>query len=70
MLKFLYKHYLLTFLIVVYYMVLFGSGTYQMFFDISKISGGAATAYATLAALPPAAIGLIQWRLGKNDRVD
>jgi hypothetical protein len=46
-------------------MALFGFGTYQVFNNLQDVSASVATAYATLAALPPAAITLIKWRIGK-----
>ena len=70
MIKWLYDHYALTALVSVYYMALVGYGTYQVFADVSAISGSAATAYATLMALPPASIGLIKWRLEKDNGPD
>lgn len=67
MIRWLYDHYILTGIISLYYMVLVGFGTYQMFVDITAINGSAATAYATLMALPAAAISLLKWRLDKDN---
>ena len=65
--KWLYNHYALTGIISLYYMVLLGYGTYQVFGDVTAISGAAATAYATLMGLPAGMVGLIKWRLGKDN---
>lgn len=67
MIKWLYDHYALTGLVSLYYMLLIGYGTWQVFSDVSAISGSAATAYATLMGLPAAATGLIKWRIGKDN---
>lgn len=67
MIKWLYDHYALTGIIGLYYMVLIGYGTYQVFYDVSAISGASATAYATLMGLPAGMVGLIKWRLGKDN---
>lgn len=70
MIRWLYNRYALTTLVAVYYMALVGWGTYQVFADVTAITGAAATAYATLMALPPASIGLIKWRLEKDNGPD
>lgn len=70
MIKWLYNHYALTALVSVYYLGLVGYGTYQVFSDPSAITAATATAYATLMALPPASIGLIKWRLEKDNGPD
>jgi len=70
MIKWLYNHYALTTLVSLYYMALVGWGTYQVFSNVSAISGSAATAYATLMGLPAASIGLIKWRLEKDNGPD
>lgn len=71
MIRWLYNHYALTGIISLYYMALIGYGTYQVFGNVTAISGAAATAYATLMVLPAGMVGLIKWRLGKdNDEVD
>jgi len=62
MLDWLYRHYFLTSSIVLYYMVLFGFGTYQLFSDIQLITGDAVSAYGILSALPPTAVALFKWR--------
>ena len=60
MIRWLYKHYALTGLISVYYMVLIGYGTVQVFSDITAITSGAAAAYASLMGLPAAAGAIIK----------
>lgn len=70
MIRWLYDHYALTGMIALYYMVLIGYGTYQVFSDVSAITGGAATAYASLMGLPAAAGAIIKWRLGKDNEPD
>lgn len=69
MIKWLYDHYVLTGAISLYYMVLLGYGTLQMFGDVSVITAPAASAYLGLLGLPPSAIGLIKWRLGKDNGI-
>lgn len=63
MIEWLYRHYAITALIVIYYMALSGYGTYQVFSQIVEVTGPGVTAYATLMALPPAALGMIRWRI-------
>jgi len=70
MIKWLYNHYAITGLISLYYMALIGYGTYQVFYDVTAISGSAAAAYATLMGLPAGMVGLIKWRLGKDNVQD
>lgn len=70
MILWLYKHYALTGIISLFYMILIGYGTLQVFADVSVISGPAATAYATLMGLPAGMVGLIKWRLSKDNEVD
>lgn len=67
MIEWLYRHYIVTSLIVVYYMTLAGYGTYQVFDNILQITSAGVTAYGALMALPPAAVGLIRWRIGKDN---
>ena len=67
MIKWLYNHYALTSSIALYYMVLLGYGTAQMFGDVSAITAPAASAYLGLLGLPPAAVGLIKWRLSRDN---
>ena len=67
MVKWLYDHYALTGFIALYYMVLIGYGTIQVFGDLSQVTGAVATVYGTLMGLPAAAAGLIKWRLGKDN---
>jgi hypothetical protein len=70
MIKWLYDHYALTGIISLYYMVLIGYGTVQVFGDVSAITAPAASAYLGLLGLPPGAIGLIKWRLGRDNPED
>ena len=65
--KWLYDHYILRSAIALYYMILVGHGTFQMFSDISLITPAAGGAYLTLMGLPAAAVSLIKWRLGKDN---
>ena len=67
MISWLYNHYILTAAVSLYYMVLIGYGTYQMFTDVSAITSGAATAYVALMGLPAAAGAIIKWRMEKDD---
>lgn len=69
MIKWLYDHYALTGLVSLYYMMLVGYGTYQVFSQVTEITGAGATVYGTLMALPAAAVGLIKWRLGKDNGI-
>jgi len=70
MIRWLYKHYALTGMISVYYMVLIGYGTVQVFGDISAITAGAASAYLALMGLPAAMTGLIKWRIERDNPQD
>lgn len=70
MIRWLYKHYAITGMISVYYMVLIGYGTVQVFSDIGAISAPAASAYLTLMGLPAGAVGLIKWRLSRDNSED
>jgi hypothetical protein len=65
--KWLYDHYFITTLIALYYMILSGYGTYQVFSQITQITGSGVAAYGTLMALPPAAVAMIRWRIGKDN---
>lgn len=69
MIRWLYNHYALTALVSTYYMLLVGYGTYQVFHDVTAITVSAATAYATLMGLPAAMMGLIKWRLSKDNEL-
>lgn len=69
MIKWLYNHYALTALVSAYYMLLVGYGTYQVFSDISAITAAAGGAYITLMGLPAAMMGLIKWRLRKDNEL-
>ena len=70
MIKWLYNHYALTALVSLYYMALVGYGTYKVFSDPGAITAATATAYATLMGLPAGMVGLIKWRLGKDNAQD
>lgn len=70
MVKWLYNHYALTGLISIYYMVLIGYGTVQVFSDITAITSGAAGAYAALMGLPAAAGAIIRWRIDRDNPQD
>ena len=67
MIRWLYNHYALTGIISLYYMVLIGYGTVQVFGDVSAITGSVVGAYGTLMGLPAAATALIKWRLSKDN---
>lgn len=67
MIRWLYDHYVLTGAVSLYYMILIGYGTYQLFSDVSAITSGAATAYVALMGLPAAAGAIIKWRLDKDN---
>lgn len=67
MIKWLYDHYALTGLIALYYMVLLGYGTIQIFGNVGAITAAASSAYIGLLGLPPTAIGLIKWRLSRDN---
>lgn len=69
MISWLYRHYALTSAVVSYYLGWIGYGTYQVFSDVSAISGSAAAAYATLMGLPAAVSALIKWRWSKDDGI-
>jgi len=66
--RWLYEHYVITAAIALYYMTLAGYGTYQVFSQIVQVTGPGVTAYGTLMALPPAAVGLIRWRLKADNQ--
>ena len=68
MIRWLYQHYALTALIVLYYMALAGYGTWRVFENINSISGSAATVYATLMALPAAGVALLKWRVERDNQ--
>lgn len=67
MIRWLYDHYALTFCIVVYYMALLGYGTHAVFSQLNLVTPAVGTVYLGLLGLPPAAIGLIKWRIGKDN---
>jgi hypothetical protein len=67
--KWLYDRYLLTPILGVYFMLLVGFGTYQMFINPELINGSSASAYLTLMGLPALIVGLIKWRF-ETDEMD
>lgn len=67
MIKWLYDHYILTGLVALYYMALAGYGTYKVFSDLVEVTAAVGGVYVTLMGLPAAAIGLIKWRLEKDN---
>ena len=67
MIRWLYDHYVLTGAVSLYYMILIGYGTYQLFSDVSAITSGAATAYVALMGLPAAAGAIIKWSMEKDN---
>lgn len=67
MIEWLYDRYAITTAIVVYYMVLAGYGTWRVFESVATISGAGASAYATLMALPAAAVALLKWRISRDN---
>lgn len=70
MIRWLYNHYALTGIISLYYMALIGYGTVQVFSDIGAITAPAASAYLTLMGLPAGAVGLIKWRIERDNPQD
>lgn len=71
MIRWLYNHYALTGLIALYYMVLLGYGTHAVFSQLELVTAAVGTVYLALLGLPPTAVSLIKWRIGKdNDQVD
>ena len=68
MIKWLYNHYALSGMIVLYYMVLLGYGTLQVFGNLDQITAPVASVYLALIGLPPAGIALLMGRLAmKNE---
>jgi hypothetical protein len=67
MVKWLYGHYVITAVIVIYYLILAGYGTWRVFENILTITGPGVTAYGTLMALPAAAVALLKWRIDKDN---
>ena len=67
MIAWLYRHYAITAMIAFYYMALAGYGTYQVFSQITQVTAAGVTAYGTLMALPPAAVGMIRWRVSADN---
>ena len=71
MIKWLYDNYALTGIIALYYMSLLGYGTHAVFSQLDIVNASVGTVYIALLGLPPTAIGLIKWRLEKdNDKTD
>lgn len=70
MIRWLHKHYAITGIISLYYMALIGYGTLQVFADVSAITAPAATAYGVLMGLPAGAVGLIKWRISRDNSED
>lgn len=67
MIKWLYDHYALTGMIALYYMVLLGYGTVQVFGQLALVTAPVGVVYTALLGLPPASIGFMKWRLEKDD---
>lgn len=67
--KWMYEHGVLTATIVLFLMFLLGFPTYQMFTDITVITGSATGAYTALLGAPiiGTAIALFKWRANKFD---
>jgi len=70
MIRWLYDHYFLTSSVALYYMVLLGYGTYQVFYDVTAISAAVASAYGGLRGLPAAAAAIIKWRFSNDTGED
>lgn len=62
--QWLFKNAVVTLLLLVWGILLATWVTYQMFTDISAITGSSVTAYGILFALPTTVIGLWKWRNG------
>lgn len=67
MIEWLYRHYILTTMISMYYMVLLGYGTVKVFGQLELVTAAVGTVYLGLLGLPPAAVSLIKWRMGKDN---
>lgn len=65
--QWLYDHYVLSGMIALYYMILLGYGTVQVFGELASVTGPVATVYVALLGLPPAGVGLMMRRLGHDD---
>lgn len=71
MVKWLYDHYILTSLIVIWALTLITVVTIKTFFSPVAIPTATAAALATVYALPSLAIGLFKWRASKmSDKQD
>lgn len=68
MVKWLYDNYFIVSFICLFYLVLIGFGTYQMFYDITKITTAATVSYNTLMLLPAIVSGLLKWRVEKDNK--
>lgn len=69
MIRWLYNHYALTSIIALYYMALLGYGTYMVFSQLELVTAPVGVVYGGLLGLPPAAVGLIKWRMGKDNEI-
>lgn len=67
MIRWLYDHYVLSGAIALYYMVLLGYGTVQVFSQLELVTAAVGTVYIALLGLPPAGIALMMRRLGGKD---
>lgn len=67
MVKWLFDHYVLSSMIALYYMVLLGYGTVQVFGQLELVTAAVGTIYVALLGLPPAGVGLMMRRLGHRD---
>jgi hypothetical protein len=66
MIRWLYDHYILTSVISLYYLVLIGYGTLQVFENPDSLTAPAASAYLTLMGLPAAIAALLRWRFDRD----
>ena len=67
---FLYRHRVVTLLIVAWALGLVTWVTVTVFNDLDSITANVAAALATVFALPALAFGLWKWRAGKTPGVD
>lgn len=70
MISWLYKNYAITGMIALYYMALLGYGTVKVFGQLELVTAPVGTVYVALLGLPPTAVSLIKWRLGKDNEPD
>lgn len=68
--NFFYKHKLVSMFFVLWSMLLVSWVVYQVFFDVTKINAAINSALGIVFGLPTAAIGLWQWRNGKDAKPD